>query len=274
MGELEKKLKEAKSNTKEQARLLSDEGRQRLKAEENYVRGVKKFQLLSNNLQYKNSVLKQKHEKLDDENKMLKEELRQAKDELKCREGLIRNQNRQLSGWGNGASTSSREALRKNELCRVKGHLEVNIISQIITEGRPSGKPDGLLPRDLLSLGKEDRSMKKVPSKQFVLRHSDQHTQKNPHQFDKPPLHQIFAPGRRLLKIDFKTPEMSELTDSQSSKSDKDQPLNKEVEFWTFTEPPSVPNVEKVMVVSGDVSQGDGMNDSETPRISQHGALN
>jgi len=265
MEELEKRLIEAKSNTKEQARLLSDERRQRLKAEENYVRGVKKFQSLSNNLQYKNSVLKQKQEKLDGENKMLKKELQLAKDELKYREGLIRTQNRQLSGWGNGSSVSSREALRKNEQCGVEGRMGENSIAQIIPESRASGKPDGLVPRDLLCLGKENIKMKKVPSKSFVRQQSNPHSQNNPHQFDKPPLHQIFEPGRRLLKFDFKTAEMLELTDSQSSNSDKDQPLNKEVEFWTLPEPPSVPDVEKVMVVFEDVSQGDQTNESETP---------
>merc|ERR1712060_531799 len=243
------------------------------KAEENYVRGVKRFQFLSNNLQYKNSVLKQKQEKLDGENKILKEELLLAKDKLKYHEGLIRNQNRQLSGWGNEFSMSYREALGKNELCRVEGHMKVNSFCQTIPEDQASENPNGLLPYDLLSLGKVEGNMEKVIRKPFHCQHNGQHNQRNPHKFDKPPLHQIFEPGRKLLTVDFKIAEMSEMTDSQSSKSDKDQPVNKEVEFWMLAEPPSVTDVDKAMTVFGDVSQGERTNDSQTLRISQHGVL-
>jgi len=267
--ELEKRLKEAISNKIEQTCLLREERRERLKAEENHAMGMKSFRLMSNNLQSKNSVLKQKHKKLIGENKMLKGELQLTKDKLKYSEGLIRKQNRQLSGWGNEFNVRSWEARRKNELSGAEGHVEVNSLSGVVPEGQDLVILGDLLPRDLLSLSKEEGYVEKVVlNKQGDGLVSNKQMPPIHHLRDKPPLQKIFEPGRMLLNTDFKNIEMSELVDSQSSKSDRYYPLNKEVDFWMRPEPPDVIDAEKVVVGLVEVSQDNRTNDSQTQRAS------
>lgn len=267
--ELEKRLNEAISNTNEQTLLLCEEKRERLKAVENHAVGIKNFRLMSKNLQSKNSVLKQKHKKLIGENKILKEELQLTIDKLKYCEGLVRKQNRQLSGWGIEFNVVSWEARRKNELSGAEGRVEVNSLLGVVPEGQDLVKLGDLLPRDLLGLSKEEGYVEKVvQNKHGDGRVSNKQMPLIPHLREKPPLQKIFQPGRMLLNTDFKNIEMSELADSQSSKSDRDYPLNKEVDFWMLPEPPEVIDTEKVVVGLVEVSQGNRTNDSQTLRAS------
>jgi len=258
MLELKEELQQAKSNLMKQTRLLWEEKIQHAKHKEEYAKGIKKIQNLSNDLMKKNSVWKWKHEKLSSVNRNLMEKLNRTEGKLNYSERLVAKQKEKLSGWGTVFSEANKEADTYWDICHKEDNTEeTEILPRIIPEGQLLENSQGLILKDLLNLSREEWNLNNVhriiPPQSKLNNHFESPI---PHHPNKYRLCQVFEPGFRLFnpndttKVDNIEPSNSDFSDGCEYQLSDD-----EVEFWMLPKPPNVIDVEKRMTDHKKVSQ-------------------
>jgi len=233
---LKKELLKAESTVKENGRLVREE----LKFKEKYKKLIVKFKKLYNHFREKKEVWKKKHKKLGTENKKLKEELNRTKDKLKSSDGLLAIQ----KSWGSAFNTAF-VTKRDFDLSEIGvDSKEADCPPRIIPEGEPLENPQGFVLKNLCSLSKEERTVKKV-SKSHMGYQSDDQRKPSIHKHLKSPMDQIFKSEHTLFDLnDFTNTEMAEPNDDELSASNNDSLSGEEANFWILPNPPTMTDVE------------------------------